>query len=303
MAVITTGNWGLDLKPGIQKVFGMSYKDWPKLYEQIFDVEKVTERYAEDFIGRGLGLMSVKDEASAVTYDTMSQGWIKRYTQVVYATGFTVTREMLEDGHAVKMAREGAAAAKKAGLQTLENLAANVLNRAFNSSYTGGDGKELCATDHPTYAGGTYNNELDVAADFSEASLEQADLDIGDFMDERGLKAYVRGKDLIVPKALKFEAERVLMSVQRPGTADNDVNAVRSMGVIPGKVIVNPYLSDSDAWFIKTDQEKGLRMLIRRELEMTDDNDFDTENAKYKWTMRLDVSWTDPRGIFGSPGA
>lgn len=303
MSVIVTGSFGLDLKPGVQKAFGLSYPEWPKFYERMFDVMNVDERYAEDFIVRGLGLMSRKDEATAVTYDSMSQGWKKVYTQTAYGTGFIVSREMVEDGHAIKIASEGAAEMKRSGLQTMENLAAQVYNRAFNSSYVGGDGKELCATDHPIYAGGTYNNELDTAADFCEAALEQCDLDIGDFVNERGLKAYYTAKDLIVPKALKFEVERVLKSIGRVGVTDNDINAIRSMNVIPGSVIVNPWLTDDDAYFIRTTCKNGLKMLIRRPLELTDDDDFDTENAKYKCTMRLDLGWTYPQQLFGCPGA
>ena len=187
--------------------------------------------------------------------------------------------------------------------QTKENVAANVYNRAFNSSFVGGDGKELCATDHPNVAGGTWQNELTTAADLSEAALEQACIDIMKWADDRGLKIQVRPRSLIIPPDLVFEAERILMSPYRVGTANNDVNAIYNMGKFPEGIKVNQYLTDTDAWFIRTDAPHGMKYFERRGDEFSMDNDFDTENAKFKATSRFSFGWSDPRGVYGSPGA
>lgn len=301
--VITTGSLGQDLEPGVQKFFGLAGKDWPKLYERLMEVEKTKERFAKDVIFRGLSLAAVKDEGDAVVFDTMSQGWTKTYEQIVYATGFAVTREALDDGHALKVAMDGARRLREALEKTLETISANHLNRAFNSSYTGGDGVELCSTAHPTLSGGDFQNELTTAADLSEASLEQLIIDIHGMVDERGHKMLIRPRFLIVPPALQFEAERLLKSVLQSDTANNAINAVKSMGMLPEATMVNPYLTDTDAFFIKTNADKGLRMLIRDAVEVKSANDFDTENAKFIGRVRAVSGWTDPRGIAGSPGA
>ena len=186
--------------------------------------------------------------------------------------------------------------------QTKEVIAANVYNRAFNSAFVGGDGKELLATDHPNFAGGTWSNELAVAADLSEAALEQAHIDIGGFTNDRGLLIAAKAKTLIIPRQLAFEAKRILGSDLRVGTANNDTNAMKDMGLVP-EVIVNHYLTDTDAWFIRTDVPHGMKHFERRADAFEMDNDFDTENAKFKATARYSFGWTDPRGLFGSPGA
>jgi hypothetical protein len=186
--------------------------------------------------------------------------------------------------------------------QTKEILAANVYNRAFNSSFVGGDGKELLATDHPLFAGGTWANELSTAADLSEAALEQAHIDIAGFTNDRGLLISVRPKTLIIPRQLMFEAKRITAPTGRPGTDTNDVNAMKAMGLVP-EVVVNHYLTDTDAWFLRTDAPHGMKYFSRRDDSFDMDNDFDTEIAKYKATFRCSFGWTDPRGLFGSPGA
>jgi hypothetical protein len=186
--------------------------------------------------------------------------------------------------------------------QTKEILGANVYNRAFNSSYTGGDGKELLATDHPNVAGGTWSNELTTAADLSEASLEQAVIDIAGFENDRGLTIGAKPKSLIIPWQLQFEAHRILKSALRYDTASNDANALRDMGLFKD-VIVNHFLTDTDAWFIRTNVPHGMKYFERRADEFGADNDWDTENAKFKASFRASWGWTDPRGLFGSPGA
>lgn len=303
MAVITTGNFQQLLLPGIRKVFGDEYKDIPLIYPQYFDVTSSDRAFEEDVLTSGLGLAKKKPEGSAIQYDDATQQYTKRYTHVTYANGFIITREMLEDGMAPFRAERMTRSLKRGMMQTKEIIGANVLNRAFNSTFTGGDGKELCATDHPTLSS-DLRNELTTPADLSEASLEQAVIDLKDFRDHRGLRMMVSPMKLVVPLALRYEARRLLASELRPGVADNDVNATKSLGDMgAGDVIVNNYLTDNDAWFITTDVPNGLTYMVRREAEIGTDNDFDTENAKFKATMRVDAGWTDPRGVFGSPGA
>jgi phage major head subunit gpT-like protein len=303
MAVITTGNFQKLLLPGIRKLFGDEYKDMPVLYPMYMDVVKSTRNFEEDTLYSGLGLGKIKPEGSAIQYDDTSQQYTKRYTNVTYANGFIITREMMEDGVAPFKAERLTKSLARGMVQTKDIVAANVMNRAFNSSYTGGDGKELCATDHPTLSS-DLRNELSTAADLSEASLEQAIIDLSDFRDHRGLRMHHMPKKLLVPKELRFEARRILGSEGRVGVADNDLNAIKSLGDLGvGDVIVNNYLTDTDAWFIITDVPDGLKFQVRREMEIGTDNDFDTENAKFKATMRFDTGWTDPRGVFGSPGA
>lgn len=297
--VIVTGNFGKDLLPNINKWFGDAYANYETLYDKIFDVSTSDRNFEEDVIVGGLGLAKTIPEGSAVKYDTMGQGFVKRYVHDTYGTGFVITRQMVEDGKSDIVSRMESESLKKAMLDTREVVAANVLNRAFTATYAGGDGKELCATDHPTL-GPNLRNELSIAADFSEAAVEQAVIDLADFRDHRGLRIKVMAKKLIIPKELQFEAKRLLGSMGRVGTADNDLNTM--LNFFPEGVVVNPYLTSAKAWFIKTDVGYGLRFFNRRDMEITNDGDFDTDNAKFKATMRLSASWSDPRGVFGSPG-
>ena len=213
---------------------------------------------------------------------------------------------MYEDGIAVTVALRRANSLAFSIRQTKEIVGANILNRAFTAAYTMGsnsDGKELCATDHPNKAGGTWRNELSTAADLSESALEQACIDIAGFTTDKGLTIAIRPKALIIPQALEFDAYRILESIGQSGTANNDINALRSSGKFPQGIMVNHYLTDTDAWFIKTDCPDGLKYMERRADSFGTENDFDTENAKFKATFRGSFGWSDPRGIFGSPGA
>lgn len=303
MAVINTGSFALDLKPLVHDWFGIAYPDFGREYEPIFEILRSEDAYEEDALFSGMGLGKVISQGSAVEYDAMAQGPSVRYTHVKYGLGFIVTEEMLDDGKVLKLARDGAMHLKKSLKSVKEIVAANVLNRAFSTSYqNGADGKELCARDHPTKAN-DLANEPSVASDLSEASLEQAMIDIGDFRDDRGLRIKVVPKRLIIPKEEQFNAHRILKTELRPGVADNDANAVRDMGIVPGGAHINHYLTDTDAWFLITDAEKGLRLFERKELAIGSDNDFDTANAKFKAAMRFAVGWTDPRGAYGSPGS
>jgi phage major head subunit gpT-like protein len=236
-----------------------------------------------------------------VEYDVERQGFVTRYTHVTYALGFIISREAIEDDQYDVIGEKRAKGLAFSMRQTKEIVCANVYNRAFNSSYTGGDGKPLLATDHPNIAGGTWSNTLTTPADLSEAALEQACIDIAKWTNDRGLKIAVQPQALIVPVDVMFEADKIMKTEYEVGTANNTVNVVRSK--FPAGVKVNHYLTDNDAWFIKTNAPHGMKYFQRRPATFGMDDDFDTENAKFKATERYSVKWTDPRGLFGSPGA
>lgn len=306
MGVITTSNFAKDLVPGVKTWFGQKYKEYPIEYLEIFEKMGSTKAFEEEVGVTGFGLAAIKTEGAGVAYDEQEQGFVSRYTHVTYGLGFIITREMYEDGIAVTVALRRASALAFSIRQTKEMIGANVLNRAFNSSYTMGtnsDGKELCATDHPNKSGGTWRNELATAADLSEAALEQACIDIAAFTTDRGLSIAIMPQKLIIPSALEFDAFRILESIGQSGSANNDINALRASKKFPQGVKVNHYLTDADAWFIGTNCPDGLKYMERRADAFGTENDFDTENAKFKATFRGSFGWSDPRGIFGSPGA
>lgn len=301
MAVITTGSHPKALWPGVYAWFGAKYDQHSKEYTKLFDQMTSNKKYEELVEQTGFGLAPVKAEGSSTAYDAHAQGVVSRGTNVAYSLGYIVTREEMADNLYEEVSRQRAASLAFSMAQTRENVGANVYNRAFNSSYTGGDGKELCATDHPSLAG-NQSNELATAADMSEASLEDLTIQIMDAKNSRGLKISLQPKSLIVPTALVYDAQRILKSVQRSGTADNDINALNSLSVIP-EVNVNHYLTDSDAWFIRTNAPSGMCWFDREPVQFSKDEDFDTDNAKAKAYMRFVAFWGDWRGVFGSPGA
>lgn len=306
MGVITTNNFAKDLIPGVKTWFGQKYKEYPIEYLDIFEKMNSTRAFEEEVGVTGFGLAAIKNEGTGIAYDEQEQGFVSRYTHITYGLGFIITREMYEDGIAVTVALRRANSLAFSIRQTKEIVGANILNRAFTAAYTMGsnsDGKELCATDHPNKAGGTWRNELSTAADLSESALEQACIDIAGFTTDKGLTIAIRPKALIIPQALEFDAYRILESIGQSGTANNDINALRSSGKFPQGIMVNHYLTDTDAWFIKTDCPDGLKYMERRADSFGTENDFDTENAKFKATFRGSFGWSDPRGIFGSPGA
>lgn len=300
---IATSNWPRLVFPGLNRVYGLSYKDHAKKYTDLFDVQSSSQAYEEVLGSTGFGLAAIKTEGNSITYDDDSQAYMSRFAHLVYALGFVITREMFEDDLYNVVGSRRAKKLARSINQTVEIVHANVYNRAFNSSYTGGDSKELLATDHPNWTGGTWANELTVAADLSEASLEQALIDIHRWEDDRGLLIAAMAKTLIIPPELEFEIERILGSPYRVSTSDNDVNALYTLGKFPGGVKINPYLTSTKAWFIRTDIPDGMISFTRRGMEFDVDNDFDTENAKYKASIRFSCGWGDPRGLFGSPGA
>lgn len=302
MSTLNTGAFAKFLWPGINAIYGKAYNDYPVQYTALFDSYKSGKNFEEDVGMTSFGLASVKPEGDSITYDTEKMGYITRYTHSVLANGFIVTREMYEDDLYGAVGGKRAQGLARSMRQTKDTIGANVYNRAFTSTYAGGDGKELCATDHPNITGGTWSNELTTPADLSEAALEQACIDIGKWTDDSGMKIAARPKTLIIPIDLSYEAERILKSPYRVGTSDNDINALNSMGKFQSWVI-NHYLTDVDAWFIRTDVMHGMKHFQRRALSFAIDNEFDTENAKFKAIERYSFGWTDPRGVYGSPGA
>ena len=292
-----------ELEPGLNALFGLEYDKYDQEHLQIFDVESSDRAFEEEVMLTGFGNAETKPEGSGVNYDTAQEAWTARYTHNTIALAFAITEEAIEDNLYDKLAGRYTKALARSMANTKQIKGANVLNNGFSSSYTGGDGKELLATDHPTVTGGDFKNELTTAADLNETSLEQALVDLADMIDERGLKVAVQATKMIIPSELVFVAERLLQSQLRTGTADNDVNAVRSSGMIPGGYVVNHYLTDSDAWFLKTDAPNGLKVFERSPLKTSMEGDFDTGTVLYKARERYSFGWSDPRGIFGSPGA
>jgi len=291
-----------ELEPGLNALFGLEYKNYANEHSQIFDTENSDRAFEEEVMLSGFGNAGVKPEGSSVNYDAATETFTARYTHETLALAFSITEEAIEDNLYDRLASRYTKALARSMANAKQVKAANVLNRAFNSSYTGGDGLELCSTAH-VIVSGTEQNELSTAADLNETSLEQAMVDIAALTDERGLKIAAQGRKMIVPSALQFTAERLLKSVGRTGTADNDISAVVSMNVIPQGYVVNHYLTDTDAWFIKTDVPNGLKHFVRAPIKTAMEGDFETGNVRYKARERYSFGWSDWRGIFGSPGA
>jgi len=291
-----------ELEPGLNALFGLEYKRYENQHAEIFDSENSDRAFEEEVMLSGFANAQVKPEGSGVTFDNAQETFTARYTHETIALAFSITEEAIEDNLYDRLSSRYTKALARSMANTKQVKAANVLNNAFSSSYAGGDGKELCATDHPTIAG-TFSNELATSADLNETSLEQALIDIAAFTDERGLKVAAKGMKMIIPSELQFTAERLMKSAQRVGTADNDINAIRSMGMLPQGYVVNNYLTDTDAFFIKTDVPNGLKMFVRSPIKTAMEGDFDTGNVRYKARERYSFGWSDPRGIFGSPGA
>jgi hypothetical protein len=291
-----------ELEPGLNALFGLEYNRYENQHAEIFTTETSDRAFEEEVMLSGFANASVKPEGSAVTFDNAQETYTARYQHETVALAFAITEEAIEDNLYDRLSSRYTKALARSMANTKQVKAANVLNRAFNSSFTGGDGKELCATDHPTIFG-TVKNELSTAADLSETSIEQALIDINAFTDERGLKIAARGMKLIIPSDLQFTAQRIMNSDNRVGTADNDINAIKSMGMIPQGYVVNNYLTDTDAFFIITDVPNGLKYFERSPIKTSMEGDFDTGNVRYKARERYSFGFSDFRGIFGSPGA
>ena len=291
-----------ELEPGLNALFGLEYDRYENQHTEIFDTENSDRAFEEEVMLGGFANASVKEEGSGVSYDAAQETFTSRYTHETIALAFSLTEEAVEDNLYDKISTRYTKALARSMANTKQVKAAAVLNNAFNSSFAGGDGKELCATDHPILAG-TFKNELSTAADINETSLEQALIDIADMKDERGLKIALQGTKLIIPINLQFVAERLMKSQGRVGTADNDINAIANMGMLPQGYVVNNFLTDTDAFFIKTDAPNGLKHFVRAPIRTAMEGDFDTGNVRYKARERYSFGFSDPRGIFGSAGA
>lgn len=296
---VASGNFAELLWPGIADIWANEYNDYPALYTKIFEIKSSDKRFEKEQGVTGLPLASIKDEGNAIPYIDPFQGFQKEYVNVTYGIGSIVTREMYEDDQYNYINTIPKMLARSMR-QTEETTSFNHLNRGFNAAFTGADGQSLFSASHPLVGGGTFSNQLAVAADLTQTSLEQMLQDIMDAVDDQQLKIRLMPKCLVVPTQLNFRARKLLESDYVTGSADNDKNP------IPGlfeDLVVSPYLTDDDAWFVRTDSPNGLTHFWRRRAEVTRDNEFDTENLKFKNTARWDNAWTDPRGAWGTPGA
>lgn len=292
-----------ELEPGLNALFGMEYGRYENQHSEIYTTESSDRAFEEEVMLSGFGAAPVKQEGSGVSFDDANESFTARYNHETIALAFAITEEAVEDNLYDRISARYTRALARSMAHTKQVKAAAVLNNAFDSSVTGGDGKELCATDHPLITGGTFANEPSTAADLNETSLEDALISIAGFVDERGLKIALRGTKLIIPRQLQFTAERLMSSVLRPATSDNDVNAVRSMGMLPQGYTVNDFLTDTDAFFIMTDTPRGFLHFERTPLSTNMEADFDTGNMRYKARERYSFGFSDPRCVFGSPGA
>jgi hypothetical protein len=290
-----------ELEPGLNALFGLEYKNYDQEHKEIYDLESSDRAFEEEVMLSGFGEAPVKNEGAGVAYDNAQEVYTARYTHETIALAFSLTEEAVEDNLYDRLAARYTKALARSMATTKQIKAAAILNGAFDTSI-GGDGKPLCALDHPTLGGPDLKNELTTPADLSETSLEQSLIDIAAFTDERGLKIAVQGLKLIVPKELQFTADRILKSTLRVGTADNDINAIKNMGMVPQGYSVNHYLTDPDAYFILTDAPNGMKMFERVSMKTGFEGDFDTGNVRYKARERYSFGFSDARGIFGSPG-
>lgn len=301
--IITSASFAKALWPGVNAWYGKAYNDYPVEYEKLFDKFTSRKAFEEDVGITSFGLAQVKPEGAGILFDSENQTWTSRYQHTVYALGFVITEEIMEDDLYDVVGQRRAQGLARSIRQTKEINGANIYNRAFSSSYVGGDGVSLVNASHPNFAGGTWSNQISIAADLSEAALEQAWIDISFFRDDRGLLIAVTPEKLILPVQLKWEADRILKTQGRVGTDLNDINAIKAEGLFPGGVVVNHYLTDNDAWFIRTDVKNSLKYFERRADRFQTDNDFETSNARFKADSRYSFGWSDARGIYASPGA
>ena len=292
-----------ELEPGLNALFGLEYKNYADEHTQIYDIENSDRAFEEEVMLSGFDKAGVKSEGAAVAYDNAQETFTARYQHETIALAFSLTEEAIEDNLYDKISTRYTKALARSMAQTKQTKAANVLNNAFKASgYNGGDGESLIGNAHPTIAGNISNRPVTLA-DLSETSLEQAMIDIANFKDERGLKIAAKAVKMIIPSANQFTAERLMKSANRVGTADNDINALKSMGMVPQGYVVNNFLTDDDAFFLKTDVPNGLKHMVRAPIKTAMEGDFETGNMRYKARERYSFGFSDWRGMFGSPGA
>ena len=293
-----------ELEPGLNALFGLEYKQYADETKQIFVTESSDRAFEEEVMLSGFGDAAVKPEGQGVAFDTAQETYTARYTMETIALAFAITEEAIEDNLYDRLASRYTKALARSMASTKNTKGAAILNTGFTGSGnpTYGDGQVLLIASHPTLSG-NQTNILSTASDLNETSLEQAMIDIAAFKDERGLKVAAKARKMIIPSALQFTAERLLKSQGRVGTADNDINALKNMNMIPEGYVVNHYLSDTDAWFVTTDVPNGLKHFDRAPLKTSMEGDFDTGNVRYKARERYVFGASDWRGIFGTPGA
>ncbi len=288
-----------ELEPGLNALFGLEYKQYANEWNEIFDSESSDRAFEEEVMLSGFANASVKPEGQGITYDQAQETFTARYTNETIALAFAITEEAIEDNLYDRLASRYTKALARSMASTKNIKGAAVLNNGFTAAYAGGDGKALFDTEHPTLAG-SFSNELTTPAELNETSLEEALINISAFTDERGLKIAAQGMKMIIPSALQFTAERLMKSEGRTGTADNDINAIKSMGMVPQGYAVNHYLSAAKKWFIKTDVPNGMKHFERAPITTKMEGDFDTGNVRYKARERYVFGFSDPRGAFGS---
>ena len=293
-----------ELEPGLNALFGMEYDRYEGEHAEIYDTEASDRAFEEEVMLVGFGNAPTKSEGAGVQFDNANEAYTARYSHETVALAFALTEEAVEDNLYDRLGARYTKALARSMAHTKQVKAASVLNNAFTAgAFAGGDGVALCDASHPLTSGGTFANEPSTAADLNETSLEDALINIAGFVDERGLKVALRGLKLIIPRQLQFVAERLMVSNLRVGTADNDVNALRSMGMLPDGYAVNDFLTDPDAFFIMTDAPRGMIHFERTPLSTNMEADFDTGNMRFKARERYSFGFSDPRCVFGSPGA
>lgn len=292
-----------ELLPGLNALFGLEYKKYPEQHKEIFDTESSERSFEEETKLSGFSAAPVKNEGAAISYDNAQEAWTARYTHETIAMGFALTEEAMEDNLYDSLSARYTKALARAIAYTKQVKAAAILNNAFTAGYTYGDGQTLCSTAHPLVSGGTNSNRPTVGVDLNETAIENAVIQIAAWTDERGLLIAAKPLKLIIPPSLQFVATRLLESELRVGTADNDTNAIRVLSSVPQGYTINNYLTDNNAWFLKTDVPNGLKHFVRVALSTSNDNDFDTGNMRYKVRERYSFGASDPLGIWGSPGS
>jgi len=289
-----------ELEPGLNALFGLEYNRYENQHAEIFPAEASDRAFEEEVMLSGFGSAPVKQEGAGVVFDQAQETFTARYTHDTIALAFSITEEAIEDNLYDRLAARYTRALARSMSNTKQVKAAAVLNNAQITTVTGGDGESLIGNAHPLATGGTFSNVLATAADLNETSLEQSLIDIAGFVDERGLKVALSGRKMIIPKELQFTAERLMRSPQRVGTADNDINAIVNMGMIPEGYRVNNFLSDTDSFFILTDTPNGFKHFVRSPIKTAMEGDFDTGNVRFKARERYSFGWSDPRAVFGN---
>ena len=309
MAAISRSQQLKELIPGLNALFGLEYERYGEEHKELFEIESSDRSFEEELKLSGFGAAPVKNEGQAMSYDVAQEAWSTRYTHETIVYGFAITEEAMEDNLYDSLSARYTKALARGMAYTKQVKAANVLNNGFNQNYLGGDGVSLfgtnssgSVTNHPLVNGSTVSNRPSTAADLNETSLEAAVIQIAGWTDERGLLIAAKPKKLVVPPSLQFVATRLLETELRVSTADNDINAIKNNGSIPEGYTVNHWLTDSNAWFLLTDVPNGLKHFVRTPLQTSSDGDFDTGNLRYRARERYSFGYSDPLGIYGSPG-